>query len=215
LPVDRNLFFRKLPAMNRPLCSLVSACMLLAATALPAAPRKPPHKSAHKAPTHEAKESATLPEEPLTERQLADADRVYRGRAECEFRQTVEVDGVQGKPGYFDVRFGRHTYRMVPEETTTGAVRLHDKQAGMMWLQIPVKSMLMDSKSGHRLVDACQHPQQMAAAEAVEKARAAAEAAAIAASAAGAAAQAAATAASAVAGDGLLGLAPSQSAATR
>ena len=51
--------------------------------------------------------------------------------------------------------------------TLTGAVRLEDKAAGVMWLQIPAKSMLMNVKVGQRMVDGCQHATQRAASMAV------------------------------------------------
>lgn len=178
--------------MNRPLLSALCLSLLLgAAASSPAATQKKtaPKPSAAKATKKAA--PAPAPEAPLTEGQLAAAQRVFTGRADCEYKQAVDVEPVSGQPGHFDVRFGKRTYRMVPEETTTGAVRLHDQRADVVWLQIPVKSMMMDNKAGHRLVDACQHPQQRAAVEAVEQARVAAAAANTAASAAGAAASAA------------------------
>lgn len=110
--------------------------------------------------------AATLPaaadDAPLNEGQLAAAGRVFTGRADCEFAQSVEVHPVSDRPGHFDVRFGKHSYRMVPQETTTGAVRLHDKRADVVWLQIPAKSMMMDQRAGRRMVDACLHAQQRA-----------------------------------------------------
>jgi hypothetical protein len=49
---------------------------------------------------------------------------------------------------------------MVPQPTTSGAVRLEDRHAGILWLQIPAKSMLMDLRAGRRLVDDCLLPEQ-------------------------------------------------------
>jgi hypothetical protein len=62
----------------------------------------------------------------------------------------------------------KNTYHMSPVETTTGAVRLEDPQAGAMWLQLQNKSMLMNSKLGQRMADECQSPNQMAVAEAMK-----------------------------------------------
>jgi len=102
-------------------------------------------------------------EEPLTQGQLDVAPRVFVGAANCEAAQKVDVAAVAGKPGYFKVSFGKSSWTMVPQETTTGAVRLEDKKAGVVWLQIPAKSMLMDSKAGRRLVDGCQAAEQRTA----------------------------------------------------
>ena len=53
-------------------------------------------------------------------------------------------------------------YTLVPQVTSTGAIRLEDSKAGMVWLQIPAKSMLLNAKAGRREVDNCQHPEQRA-----------------------------------------------------
>jgi hypothetical protein len=109
---------------------------------------------------------ATDTAEAVSASQLEISKRVLTGRADCEFNQNVNIDALPDHPGYFRVAFGKQQYLMVPEETTTGAVRLVDKKAGAIWLQIPVKSMLIDTKAGHRLVDACLCAEQRAAVEA-------------------------------------------------
>jgi len=101
-------------------------------------------------------------EEPLTDEQLAIAPRVNAGDARCEFKQTVKVSAHPTKPGRFQLQFGKMIYNMTPEPTSTGAVVLKDKLAGVEWLQIPTKSMLMNTRLGQRMVDGCQHPEQVA-----------------------------------------------------
>ena len=56
---------------------------------------------------------------------------------------------------------GKLSYRVSPQETTTGAIRLEDKIAGIVWLQLANKSMLMDQKQGRRLADECKSPEQV------------------------------------------------------
>jgi hypothetical protein len=104
----------------------------------------------------------TAPAAPLSAEQLATAERVLVGQSRCEFDQSVNVAPVPGKNGHFQVEHKGKSYVMVPEATTTGAVRLEDKKAGMMWLQIANKSMLMNSRIGQRMVDNCVHPSQRA-----------------------------------------------------
>jgi hypothetical protein len=48
------------------------------------------------------------------------------------------------------------TYPMTRVSTSSGAVRLEDKTSGLVWIQIPAKSMLMDSKAGRQLANECQ-----------------------------------------------------------
>jgi hypothetical protein len=106
----------------------------------------------------------------INDNQLQIASRVLTGRADCEFNQTITVEPWTEHPGHFKVAYKNATYTMVPEETTTGAVRLEDKRAGVMWLQIPSKSMLMNSKIGQRMVDSCTHAEQRVAATAARDA---------------------------------------------
>lgn len=126
------------------------------ATKVAKAPSSPPSRVV--APV----EAAHAPAAPLTAAQLEVASRVYTGRSDCEFNQHVSIAPMEGRPGHFEVRYKQAAYVMVPQETTTGAVRLEDKQAGVMWLQIASKSMLMNSKAGRRMADACMHDQQRA-----------------------------------------------------
>ncbi len=113
---------------------------------------------------------ATETVETISANQLAIADRVLTGQAQCEMGQRVDVDSVEGKPGHFRVGFKNMHYMMVPQETTTGAVRLEDKKAGIVWLQIPSKSMMMNSKMGQRMVDGCMQSEQRAATQAAQQA---------------------------------------------
>jgi hypothetical protein len=105
-----------------------------------------------------AKPAATLAD--LSSEQIATAGRVLTGNIACEFNQSVDVQPHAKSQGYFNISFKGQTYVMAPEATTTGAVRLEDKKAGTMWLQIGNKSMLMNSKKGQRMVDNCKHPSQ-------------------------------------------------------
>lgn len=100
----------------------------------------------------------------LTEGQLDAAGRVYKGEASCEFGEKVQLTAIEGQPGHFKLGYKKASYYLVPEETTTGAVRLEDRRAGIVWLQIPAKSMLMNSKIGQRLADNCLHDEQRVAA---------------------------------------------------
>ncbi len=134
---------------------LVIAAALAASTAFAATPAKPA-KKAEPAPAPQV-------EETISPAQLDIAQRVNVGQADCEFKQNVHVQPLDGKPGFFKVAYGKNSYTMTPQETTTGAVRLEDKRAGAVWIQIPAKSMLMDAKAGRRLVDSCLHAEQRTA----------------------------------------------------
>lgn len=140
-----------------------------APAAKPAAP-KPATSAQVKANQAKGLALATETVEQISAGQLDVAARVLTGDADCEFNQKVTVQPVDNQPGHFRLAFKKITYRMTPQETTTGAVRLEDRKAGIVWLQIPAKSMLMNSKIGQRMVDGCTHPEQRAAVAAVEAA---------------------------------------------
>ncbi len=136
-------------------CNVLAACLALGGLATAAvAATDPPAKPAA------VKKAAAAPAQTLSAGQISAADRVLTGSVKCEFDQSINVSPVSGKKGFFNVAYKGKTYTMVPEATTTGAVRLEDKKAGMMWLQIANKSMLMNTKAGQRMVDNCQHPSQ-------------------------------------------------------
>jgi len=96
----------------------------------------------------------------LSTAQLDAAQRVFTGSVDCEFSQKISLTPLEGKPGHFTLGYKKASYTLVPQETTTGAVRLEDRQAGIVWLQIPAKSMLMNARLGQRMVDNCTHPAQ-------------------------------------------------------
>jgi hypothetical protein len=148
--------------MNRILTISAAVCALALAGAASAqtAAKSADAKPAAAKKKEKAKPEAKAPEVALSANQLEIAKRVYLGKADCEFNQNVTVSEVDGKPGMFRVAFKSAAYVMVPEETTTGAVRLEDKKNGIVWLQIANKSMMMNQKIGQRVVDGCTHPQQ-------------------------------------------------------
>jgi hypothetical protein len=127
-----------------------------------AVPRKPPARPAAqpRPPAAAPAAAATAPDRPASDTQLELARAVLTGTAACEFNQQVQVRTIDAHPGWFEVSHGRQRFAMLAVPTDTGAVRLEDERSGMVWLQIPAKSMLMDAQRGRRIVDACQTEQQ-------------------------------------------------------
>jgi hypothetical protein len=96
------------------------------------------------------------------------AQQIHQGNLPCELGAVVRVEADALQPGFFHVHGKGFRYRMFPVQTSTGALRLEDKKAGAVWLQLANKSMLMDQKRGRRLADECAHPDQLAFAEAMK-----------------------------------------------
>ena len=137
-----------------------------------AAAAKPVAKSARKAPAESALPQA-LPE------QIDAAGRVYYGAYECEFNQSVTIAKSTKHSAYVDLRSGKSTWLMKPVLSTTGAVRLEDVKGQTLMVQIATKSMLLNVKTGRRIVNDCVSARQReliaeAAAKAAESAASAA-----------------------------------------
>ena len=101
---------------------------------------------------------------PQVQTAAPEVGEVHTGRMVCELGNSVTVTPDSQQASRFIVQMKKNTYYMTPVETTTGAVRLEDAQAGAMWLQLPNKSMLMNSKLGQRMADECQSDHQTAVA---------------------------------------------------
>jgi hypothetical protein len=146
------------------------ACLSLsfAAQAQTAAPRpvpkattKPAAKAPAKKPAVAAPAAPVLP--PAEGEQLAAAALILYGDYQCDFEQTAKVAPTPSHDGYVDVHFKNQTWTMKPVLSSTGALRLEDVTGRMLALQIANKSMLMDTKTGQRVVDGCTHEKQRAA----------------------------------------------------
>jgi hypothetical protein len=107
-------------------------------------------------------------EEALTPQELAIAERIHLGTLPCELGASVTVASDPAVPGYFNVQGKSFKYRMQPVMTSTGAIRLEDRKAGAVWLQLANKSMLMNQKAGQRMADECMSPAQMEVAQAMK-----------------------------------------------
>ena len=135
--------------------ALVGAAFAL--TSAWAAQDKPAAKSKTK-PAAVAKTSVPAPL-PLTlamadPEQLLASSLAFVGNFDCEFKQVLVVNRSQVE-GYVDVIFNKASYTMKPVRSSTGALRLEQVGGPMLLVQIPAKSMLMDTEKGRRVVDAC------------------------------------------------------------
>jgi hypothetical protein len=158
----------------------LAALLVAVAPALAAAQSTPPaeqSRSAKPAPkkrhatSNSVKESNSVDGDPRLTLSAADlevAKRVFVGDISCELGATVRITQHK-REGFFLVSTGNQHFFMHPVESRTGAIRLEDRRAGAMWLQLANKSMLMSQKLGRRLADDCMSPAQVAVNEALKK----------------------------------------------
>ena len=141
--------------------ALIGASFALAGAAIAQDKYTPRQARAAKSPTPVQSAQTVLPA--LTaadEEQLLAASQTYFGPYDCEFKQALSITR-HPVDGYVVVTFSSKAYTMKPVRSPTGAVRLEEVGNGpMLMVQIPAKSMLMDTVRGRRIVDACVHEVQ-------------------------------------------------------
>jgi hypothetical protein len=160
---NQRRFFaaRKVIVMSTPLfrCAPVAAALIacsfaaLPASAADAAAKPAKHagaKAAHKAP---APAAFTVPD--AQPEQVKAAEMVYYGNYDCEFQQTVQITQSPKYSAYVDVKSGKNLWLMKPVLSSTGAIRLEDVRGETLMVQIASKSMLLNVKTAHRIVDDC------------------------------------------------------------
>jgi hypothetical protein len=149
----------------------LSATVAAQTTATPAAPKaaakKPAANAAAKAPAVAYVPAAADKD------QVDAADRVYYGVYDCEFNQTLNIAASSKYPAYVEVKHLKADYLMKPVLSTTGAIRLEDTKGEALMVQIANKSMLLNTKTGQRVVDDCVSPKQRELIAAAQAAKAA------------------------------------------
>jgi hypothetical protein len=151
------------------LAAAIAACGALAAPAVaqdtkpapaakPAAQKPPPKRPANVPAPTTAEQMADLPHADEEQRQAATL--VHYGKYVCDEKFEVFVERNPVFAGYVDVRYKRDVWVMKPVASRTGAVRLEDTRGKVLLVQIPFKSMLLNTQTGQRIVDSCQHDNQ-------------------------------------------------------
>lgn len=149
-------------------------------------PKKAPKKAVKKAlPAPAAEEDEPEP----------DVAGTTVSEYQCELGAKLTVYQNNDDKDHVALKWGKRLHRLARIPTTTGADRFENNHYGLVWIAIPAKGILLDSKTGHQLANECRTPEQRAELEQAAAAQKAANTAANAAEKAAAAAQKAASAA--------------------
>ncbi len=73
----------------------------------------------------------------------------------CEMGQPMSVAGDHRFDNVIEVIWRGRAYTMERVRTSTGAHRFEDNQSGLVWIGIPAKAMLLDSRRGAPVVNDC------------------------------------------------------------
>jgi hypothetical protein len=143
------------------------------AAAKPAAKGTAPAKSSKtaKAKTPPPEPEVTVPDAP--KEQISAAEKVFYGIYACEFSQSINVAASPKHFGYVELKMVKDDWLMKPVLSSTGAIRLEDVRGETLAVQIMSKTMLLNVKTGHRIVDDCISAKQRELMDAAKAARAA------------------------------------------
>jgi hypothetical protein len=81
----------------------------------------------------------------------------------CELGNKITIYENDSDNKRIGLRWNKKVHELTRVSTTTGANRFEDKDAGLVWINIPAKGMLLDSKKGQQLANECKNRGQMKA----------------------------------------------------
>lgn len=86
----------------------------------------------------------------------------------CELGQKLTIWKNEADDKHIAIRWNKKINRLTRVETTTGANRFENRKVGLVWIGIPAKGLLLDSKKGQQLANECKNAEQQHAAAAAQ-----------------------------------------------
>ena len=80
---------------------------------------------------------------------------------DCELGNKLTIYTNASDDQQIALQWNKRLHRMTRVSTTTGAQRFEDTRNGLVWIGIPAKGMLLDSKKGKQLANECRNPEQL------------------------------------------------------
>lgn len=90
--------------------------------------------------------------------QFALSSGVYR----CELGQSVEIQRDAQNVNLIELHWQGTRHTLQRHDSTSGLPRYEDRQSGLLWIDLPWKSLLMDARSGRPLANECKVAQSRA-----------------------------------------------------
>lgn len=107
---------------------------------------------AKKAKKEEKQEVADDPEPDITDTVVTD----YA----CELNNKITIYTNDKDSGHIALRWKNRLHRLERVGTTTGALRFENTKFGLVWIGIPSKGILLDSKQNRQLANECKNAEQ-------------------------------------------------------
>lgn len=141
--------------------TMIACSLALAATTLCAAPsafaadqKKPAKAKAAKEHTHPKVEEAPAdgPDADITDTTTTEYS--------CELGNKITIFQNDNDLSHIALRWKKRIHRLERVGTTTGAMRFENLSYGLVWIGIPSKGMLLDSKLNRQLANECKNADQ-------------------------------------------------------
>ncbi|GAB3537325.1 hypothetical protein GCM10027343_00130 [Noviherbaspirillum agri] len=120
----------------------------------------PAKEDATKAAVHKA--SATPKKARTAKSDEPDVVGLLPTAYDCELGNKLTIYTDANNDQQIALQWNKRMHRMTRVSTTTGAQRFENTQNGLVWIGIPAKGMLLDSKKGRQLANECKSPEQQA-----------------------------------------------------
>ncbi len=85
---------------------------------------------------------------------------------QCELGNKLTIWKNESDDKHIAIRWNKRIHRLTRVDTTTGANRFENHKMGLVWIGIPAKGLLLDSKKGQQLANECKNADQLKAAAA-------------------------------------------------
>jgi len=145
-------------------CSFALASMTLAAGAQ-AQTTAPANASAKKTVKKASKsKAAAKPADTKTPAEDADEPAVTDAAVtdfDCELGNKITIYANTNDEAHIALRWKKRLHRLTRVGTTTGAQRFENRLYGLIWIGIPAKGMLLDSKQNRQLANECRNAEQL------------------------------------------------------
>ena len=137
----------------------MAASTMCAPSAFAAEAKKPVTKAKAKASKTKIKanDETLKPTTPEDEPDVTDKNSVDFN---CELGNKVTVYSNDADPSSIALRWKKRLHRLTVVGTTTGAKRYENQNFGLIWIGIPSKGMLLDSKLNRQLANECKNTEQ-------------------------------------------------------
>jgi hypothetical protein len=79
----------------------------------------------------------------------------------CALGDKVTIFSNETDDKHIALRWNKRLMRLSRVDTSTGANRFENRRQGMVWIGIPAKGILLDSKKGQQLANECKSAEQL------------------------------------------------------